>query len=396
MTDKKNTKIVKGGRRKEWTGPFVNPPVTHGSTILFDTYAELRDGVKTAFKEELFYGRLGTPSQWAFEDACAGLENAAGAKVFGSGMAAIATSILSVLKSGDHLLMTDTVYEPSRKIAKNLLPRLGIETTFYDPMIGEGIAGLFRENTRAVFVETPGSLTFEVPDLPAIAKAAHENDIHEKDIYVLVDNTWATPLFHDAFAHGADMSIHAATKYIVGHSDAMLGVALANKKTIGLLKRTSFQLGQLAGPDDAFLGLRGLRTLSVRLEQHQKNALEIAKWLQGHKLVDKVLHPALPSCPGHEVWKRDFTGASGLFSIVLADGKYADLGAFCDELQHFGMGFSWGGFESLVLPQEIAPIRTATKWQAKGPLIRLHIGLEDLEDLKDDLAAALKRFEKTL
>lgn len=391
MTDKKNTKLVKGGRKKKWTGPLVNPPVIHASTVLFDTYKNLREGVKNAFRGEMFYGRLGTPTLWAFEEACAGLEGAAGAKVYGSGMAAIATSILSVLKSGDHLLMADTVYEPTRKLANTLLPRLGIETTFYDPMAGAGIADLFRDNTKAVFVETPGSLTFEVPDLPAIAKTAHA-----KDIYVLVDNTWATPLFHNALEKGADISIHAATKYISGHSDAMLGVALANKKTIGLLRRTTFQLGQLAGPDDAYLGLRGLRTLSVRLKQHEKNALEIVKWLQGQKLVETLLYPALPDCPGHEVWKRDFTGASGLFSIVLKGGKYKDLGAFCDDLQHFGLGFSWGGFESLVLPQDLSGLRTAVPWQANGPLIRLHIGLEDVDDLKEDLDAALKRFEKTL
>ncbi|MHA1544681.1 MAG: cystathionine beta-lyase [Alphaproteobacteria bacterium] len=391
MSDKKSTKIVKAGRRKEWTQGLVNPPVYHASTVLFDTYAALREGVKKAFSEELFYGRLGTPTLWALEDAMAELESARGAKIFPSGMAAIAASLLSVLKSGDHVLFSDTVYEPTRKLAKGLLPRLGIEADFFDPLIGKDITKKFKSNTRAVFVETPGSLTFEVPDLPAIAKAAHE-----RDMFVLCDNTWATPLFHNALEHGADISIHAATKYIVGHSDAMLGIASSGARTYGLLKRTSFQLGQITGPDDAYLGLRGLRTLEVRLKQHEKNGLEIAKWLQDQPLVAKVLHPALSDCPGHDIWQRDFTGASGLFSIVLKGGEMKNMGAFCDELNHFGMGFSWGGFESLVLPQEVTPVRSATEWNAPGPLIRLHIGLEDVDDLKEDLGAALKRFQKTI
>lgn len=391
MSDKKSTKIVKGGRKKDWTHGLVNPPVYHGSTVLFDTYKELREGVKKAFSEELFYGRLGTPSQWSLEDAMADLEDAKGSKVFPSGMAAIAGSLLSVLKSGDHLLIADTVYEPSRKLAANLLPRLGIEADFFDPLVGKDIEKLFKPNTKAIFLETPGSLTFEVPDLPAIAMAAHGHDM-----FILCDNTWGTPLFHNALEHGADISIHAATKYIVGHSDAMLGIASANARTYGLLKKTSFQLGQITGPDDAYLGLRGLRTLEVRLKQHEKNGLEIAKWLQDQPLVEKVLHPALKDCPGHDIWKRDFSGSTGLFSIVLAGGEMKNMGAFCDELQHFGMGFSWGGYESLVLPQEVSPVRSATDWQAPGPLIRLHIGLEDIEDLKEDLDAALNRFQKTV
>lgn len=391
MADKKSTKIVKAGRKKKWTYGVVNPPVFHASTVLFDTYNELREGVKKAFSEELFYGRLGTPTLWALEDAMAELEGARGSKVFPSGMAAIASSLLSVLKSGDHVLFADTVYEPSRKMAKNLLPRFGVEADFFDPMIGADISKQFKDNTRVVFLETPGSLTFEVPDLPAIAKAAHE-----RDMFVLCDNTWGTPLFHNALLNGADISIHAATKYIVGHSDAMLGVASANARAYGLLKKTSFQLGQITGPDDAYLGLRGLRTLEVRLKQHEKNGLEIARWLQDQPLVAKVLHPALPDCPGHDIWKRDFSGSTGLFSMVLSGGEMKNMGAFCDELQHFGMGFSWGGFESLVLPQEVTPVRSATTWDAPGPLIRLHIGLEDVEDLKEDLAAALKRFQKTI
>ncbi|MEE8294260.1 MAG: cystathionine beta-lyase [Sphingomonadales bacterium] len=391
MVDKKSTKIVKAGRRREWTQGIVNPPVYHASTVLFDTYKDLREGVKKAFSEELFYGRLGTPTLWALEDAMAELEGARGSKIFPSGMAAIACALLSVLKSGDHVLFADTVYEPTRKLAKDLLPRLGIEADFFDPLIGADISKQFKANTKAVFLETPGSLTFEVPDLPAIAKAAHA-----RDMYVLCDNTWGTPLFHNAIAHGADISIHAATKYIVGHSDAMLGITNANARTSGLLKKTSFQLGQITGPDDAYLGLRGLRTLEVRLNQHQKNGLEIARWLQDKPLVARVLHPALEDCPGHAIWKRDFTGSTGLFSIVLEGGEMKNMGAFCDELNHFGMGFSWGGFESLVLPQEVTPVRSATEWNAPGPLIRLHIGLEDVDDLKADLEAALKRFQKTI
>lgn len=391
MSDKKSTKIVKAGRRKEWTGGVVNPPVYHASTVLFETYKDLRAGVKKAFSQELFYGRLGTPTLWALEDAMADLEDARGSKVFPSGMAAIAACLLSVLKTGDHVLFADTVYEPTRKLANDLLPRFGVETDFFDPLIGADVSKQFKDNTRVVFLETPGSLTFEVPDLPAIAKAAHA-----REMYVLCDNTWGTPLFHNALEHGADISIHAATKYIVGHSDAMLGIANANARTYGLLKKTSFRLGQIAGPDDAYLGLRGLRTLEVRLKQHEKNGLTIARWLEDHPLVAKVLHPALPGCPGHDIWKRDYTGSTGLFSIVLNAGEMKNMGAFCDELQHFGLGFSWGGFESLVLPQDVTPLRTATDWNAPGPLIRLHIGLEDVDDLKEDLDGALNRFQKTI
>jgi len=391
MTEKKSTRLVKGGRRREWTHGLVNPPVYHASTVLFDTYKDLREGVRKAFSEELFYGRLGTPTLWALEEAMAELEGAKGAKVYPSGMAAVAASLMAVLEAGDHLLVADTVYEPTRKLVSRFLPKFGIETDFFDPLAGAGIKQQFKDNTKAVFVETPGSLTFEVPDLPAIAGAAHA-----RDLFVLVDNTWATPLFHNALEKGADISIHAATKYIVGHSDAMLGVALANKRAHGLLKFTAFQLGQLAGPDDAYLALRGLRTLEVRLRQHQKAALEIATWLESQPLVEKVLHPALAACPGHQIWKRDFSGSSGLFSIVLKAGEMKNMGAFCDDMKHFAMGFSWGGFESLVLPQEVSPVRSATKWHASGPLIRLHIGLEDCGDLKEDLNDALKRFEKTL
>lgn len=388
---KQKTRVIEAGRKRAWTQGLVSPPVHHASTILFETYRDLRKAVKRAFDGALLYGRLGTPSQWALEEAVAELEGAAGAKVYPSGMAAVALSVLALTKAGDHVLFSDQVYEPTRKLAQNLLPRFGIETDFYDPLIGGDIKKLFKKNTRAVFVETPGSLTFEVPDLPAIARAAKQ-----RDALVFVDNTWATPLFHNALAHGADVSIHAATKYIVGHSDVMLGIALANKNVLGRLKKTAFQLGQTAGPDDCFLTLRGLRTLEVRLRQHQRTALEIATWLAGHPLVETVLHPALPSCSGHEVWKRDFTGSSGLFSFQLKKGSYEKIGALTDGMAHFRLGFSWGGFESLILPQDPAPLRTATKWQAKGPLVRLHVGLEDVADLKADLAAALKRFEKAL
>lgn len=389
MGEKKPTRIGQAGRAKKWTRGLVNPPVFHASTVLFDTYKDLREGVKKAFSEELFYGRLGTPTHWAFEEAMADLEGAKGAKVFPSGMAAIAASLLAVLKAGDHVLIVDNVYEPTRKVAQNLLPRFNIEATFYDPMAA--IDKEIRKTTKAIFVETPGSLTFEVPDLPAIVKAAKKHDL-----YVLADNTWATPLFHRPLDLGADISINAATKYIVGHADAMIGVASANARTYGLLKRTTHQLGQITGPDDVYLALRGLRTLAVRLEQHQKSALQIAKWLKGHPLVDRVLHPALADCPGHKNWRRDFSGATGVFSIVLKAGKLEDMGAFCDDMEHFAMGFSWGGFESLVLPQEVSATRSATKWPARGPLIRLHIGLEDVDDLKEDLDRALTRFQKTI
>ena len=285
-----------------------------------------------------------------------------------------------MLKAGDHLLVTDNVYQPTRKLCNGLLERYGIATTFFDPLIGAGIAELIKPKTRAVFVEAPGSLTFEVQDVPAIAAAAHA-----KGALVLMDNTWASPLYFRALDKGVDLSIQAATKYIGGHSDVMLGTVSANKATSALLGDTVHALGLCVGPDDIYLGLRGLRTMGVRLAQHHQSGLRVARWLGERPEIARVLHPALASCPGHAVWQRDFSGASGLFSVVFKPIAEAAVHAFLNELRLFGMGASWGGFESLAIPFDCTSVRTATKWAPGGPTVRFHIGLEDVDDLMGDL-----------
>ncbi len=383
---KRDTKIVEGGRRKDWTNGIVNPPVYRASTCLFESHADLRAGIADP-DAGLFYGRRGTPTHWALREALCALEGGAGTWLYPSGMAAITASILAFVKAGDRILVTDSAYEPTRHFCDSVLKAMGVETVYYDPLIGAGIAGLLDARTQLVLVESPGSLTFEVQDLPAIAEAAHA-----AGALVLIDNTWATPLHLDALAHGADVSIHAATKYIVGHSDVMLGTATANARAWPRLKRMATALGLTTSPDDAWLALRGLRTLAVRLERHAANALRVAEWLGQHPEVARVLHPALPGCPGHEIFRRDFTGSCGLFAIVLDGGDEAAVAALIDDLAHFGIGFSWGGYESLILPADPARVRTATRWRAEGPLLRLHIGLEDPDDLIADLAAGLDRF----
>lgn len=385
-----DTVLAETGRRPEWTLGVVNPPVYHASTVLFHNHAALRRAIANS-EDTFFYARKGTPTIWSFAEAVAELEGAAGGKVFPSGIAAVTTALLSSVKAGDHLLLADSVYEPVRFIAKSFLRRLGVEADFFDPLIGAGIADLMRENTTTILLESPGSLTFEFQDLPAIAKVAKEHDAT-----VIVDNTWATPLFHRPLEHGADVVVHAATKYLAGHSDVMLGVVVANDAKLKALQRATAFMGQVTGPDDAYLGLRGLRTLAVRLRQHEKNGLVVAKWLADHEMVHQVLHPAFEDCPGHDIWKRDFTGANGLFSIVLKAGDYENVAHFVDGLEHFGIGFSWGGFESLILPQDPTAVRSAHKWEAPGPLVRLHIGLEDPADLIEDLDAGLKRFADAL
>ncbi|WP_380873397.1 cystathionine beta-lyase [Sphingomonas sp. DBB INV C78] len=391
MSDDKNlrpaTRIVEAGRRKEWTQGVVNTPVWRASTILFDTVADLRAAVASP-NDRLYYGRRGTPTQWSLADALTELEpGAAGTMLYPSGVAAVAMALLSVLKPGDELLMVDSTYEPTRAFCRNVLGPMGIATHYYDPLAGAAIADLFTEKTRAVFMESPGSLTFEVQDVPAICAAAKACGI-----VTLLDNTWATPLFFPAIGHGVDLTILACTKYVVGHSDAMLGSVTANAERFEALRRTTHQFGQHVGPDDASLGSRGLRTLDVRLRQHQAGALEVARWLETHPGVARVLHPALPSCPGHEVWQRDFLGSTGLFSFVMAGGDDAARADLVDNLDHFGIGFSWGGYESLALPVDPRPLRTATGWAAEGPLVRLHIGLEDPADLIADLRRGLDRF----
>jgi cystathionine beta-lyase len=382
------TQAVTGGRRKIWTGPVVNPPVWRGSTHLYDDVAHLREGLKSNDDGHFFYGRRGSPTQWSLAEALTEMEpGAAGTMLYPSGVAAISCSLLAVLQPGDEILLTDSSYDPSRSFADSFLKRMGITARYYDPMIGSDITSLFGPKTRAVLMESPGSLTFEVQDVPAICKAARA-----ASIITLLDNTWATSRFFPALKHGVDITMIAATKYIVGHSDVMMGAVTTHSGYWTRLRRTAQQLGQVVSPDDAYLAARGLRTLDVRLRQHEASALQIAHWLKERPEVGLVFHPALPDCPGHEIWKRDFKGSTGLFSFELSDGDDQSRAAFIDALTLFGIGYSWGGFESLALPVDPQKHRTATKWTAKGPLVRLNIGLEDPEDLIEDLAKAFEHY----
>jgi cystathionine beta-lyase len=382
------TRVVTAGRRSEWTNGIVNPPVWRASTILYDSIAELRAGLAGDSHHRLFYGRRGTPTQWSLADALTELEPGAGGTfLYPSGVAAVAAALLAVLSPGDELLLVDSAYDPTRAMADGLLKRMGVTTRHYDPLIGGGIADLIGDKTRAVFLESPGSLTFEVQDVPAIAAAARA-----RGCVTLLDNTWATPLHFRALEHEIDLSILACTKYVVGHSDAMLGSVTATPELWPRLLSTSRQLGQVASPDDCWLASRGLRTMAIRLKQHEASALRIAQWLAGRPEVAEVLHPALPSSPGHELWRRDFTGASGLFSFTLNGGTDAARSALIDSLALFGIGYSWGGFESLALPVDPHRHRSVVKRPQTGPMVRLQIGLEDPEDLIADLEAGLARF----
>ena len=336
------------------------------------------------------YGLLGTPTTFALEEAVAAIEGGYRAMLMSSGLAAITAPLQACLKNGDHLLMVDSTYGPARNFCDKVLTRCGVETTYYDPLIGESIARLMRPNTRVVYVESPGSLTFEVQDVPAIAAVAHR-----RGAKVVMDNTWASPYLFRSFEHAVDVSIHAATKYIGGHSDVMLGAVITTEESWLPVRSMIADLGHCAGPDDIFFGLRGMRTLSVRLERHQKNATEVARWLQGRPEVSRVLYPALPEGPGHALWKRDFLGASGLFGVVLKPAPKAAVDAFIDSLDLFGIGASWGGYESLIQPSYPERARTATRWQAEGPLVRIHIGLEDPQDLIADLAQGLDKMRAT-
>ena len=379
------TRLVSAGRRKEWTQGIVSPAVWRASTILFDDVAHLKRA-SAAPDDMLYYGRRGTPTQWALAEAMTEMEpGAAGTTLHPSGTAAISTALLALLEPGDELLMVDSAYEPTRAICDGLLARFGVTTTYYDPLLdADGVAALFTDRTRALFLESPGSLTFEVQDVPGIAARARD-----RGIATLLDNTWATSLLFPAIARGVDASIVACTKYIVGHSDVMLGSVTARPGTFERIRRTTRLLGHAVSPDDAWLALRGLRTMGVRLKQHEAGALEIAQWLKARPEVGRVLHPALADCPGHESWARDFLGASGLFAFELAEADVAGRTRFVDALARFGIGFSWGGFESLALPIDPAGIRTARRWEGVGPLVRLQIGLEDPGDLIADLDQAL-------
>ncbi|MGA8967107.1 MAG: cystathionine beta-lyase [Pseudolabrys sp.] len=374
---KPDTLLVTSGRDPEAYYGFVNPPVYHASTLLYPTAED-----QVAHRARYNYGRRGTPTTEALENALRELdgESCAGVALLPSGLAAIAVALLAATGSGDHVLVPDSVYRPTRNFCNGVFKRLGAETTYYDPVIGPGIAKLFKPNTRAVFVEAPGSQSFEMQDIPAIAKIAHD-----KKAIVLMDNTWATPLYFRAFDKGVDMQIQAGTKYIGGHSDIMFGCVSANAATLPALKDTVYSMGLCIGPDDMYLALRGLRTLGVRLARHFQSGLRVARWLEQRPEVLRVMHPALESDPGHNIWKRDFTGACGLFSIVLKPTSEKSVHAFLNELALFGLGYSWGGFESLAILFDCTEYRTATKWAPGGPALRFHIGLEDPDDLIADL-----------
>ena len=353
-----DTMLVTTGRDPHANYGFVNPPVYHGSTVLFPSTEKL-----IARDQPYLYGRRGTPTSDALETAITDLHGGAGTKLASSGLGAITMALLTFTKAGDHILITDSVYRPTRLFCDTVLAKFGVETTYYDPLVGAGIEDLMRPNTRVVFTEAPGSQTMEMQDVPAIVDVAHRHDA-----LVAIDNTWATPLYFDAFGHGVDIAVQAGTKYVVGHSDVMLGSVTVGSDALREQLIEGYDLlGQCVGPDDMYLALRGLRTMGVRLERHMKSGLEMAEWFAARPEVAHVLHPALPGVPGHDIWKRDFTGASGLFSVVLKPASKEALHAMLDGLELFGMGYSWGGFESLVVPFKPDAYRSATTWDHEGP-----------------------------
>jgi cystathionine beta-lyase len=378
------TRLVLGGRNPFEHHGFVNTPIYRGSTVL---YANADDFLHR--RARYTYGTRGTPTRETLEVAWSELAGAVGTVLVPSGLAAVAIALLSCLKAGDHLLVPDSVYLPTRNFCDKVLARYGVETAYYDPLVGSGIAELMRPNTRAVFTEAPGSQSFEMQDIPAIAAAAHK-----REAIVLMDNTWATPLFFPPHERGVDLAIEAGTKYLGGHSDLLLGLVSANERCWASLRAAFDSFSICPGPEDVFLASRGLRTLAVRLAHHQESALKVAQWLEARPEVQRVLHPALESDPGHAIWKRDFRGACGLFSVVLKPVPQPALHGFINALRLFGIGASWGGFESLVLPFDCTNYRTATAWAPGGPTVRFHIGLEDVEDLTDDLDQALAEMRR--
>jgi cystathionine beta-lyase len=375
------TQLVHEKRDPSRSSGFVNGPVYRGSTVLFATLEKL-----TTRDQPYTYGRRGNPTTVELEGAIAALEGGAKTILTASGYQAVTTALLAFVSAGSHILMTDSVYQPTRAFCDRMLTKLGVTTTYYDPLIGAGIEALIRPETVLIFTESPGSQTFEMQDIPAIATVAKA-----RGLWLLMDNTWASPLYYKPFVHGVDVSIQALTKYVVGHSDALLGSVTANARAAKSIEAAKETLGVCPGSEETWLALRGLRTLDVRLARHHASGLEIARWLALQPQVARVLHPGLESDPGHALWKRDFSGASGLFSIVLHPVERSSLAAMLDGLRLFGMGYSWGGFESLIIPFDPRSYRTATAWREPGPALRLHIGLEAVDDLKADLSAGLAR-----
>jgi cystathionine beta-lyase len=387
---KRPTRLVQRGRRTASHPGTVNLPVARASTVTFDSMAEM-EAVQRRFEADEVvptYAIANMPLRAAFEELMVEIEGGHRAATYPTGLAAVTAAIMACVGQGDHLLVVDSCYGPTRRFCDRTLARYGVETTYYDPLIGAGIEKLMRPNTRAVYLESPGSLTFEVQDFPAIAQVAHANGAA-----VLHDNTWATGLFFASFDHGADLVIQAATKYPAGHSDLLLGAVVANAAWWPRLRDVSRDIGHNASPDDLFLAIRGIRTLETRLRRHEQSALAVARWLQAQPQVRRVLYPPLPEDPGHALWKRDFTGGSGLLAVELAHGGRDEVAAFVESLECFALGYSWGGYESLVVPAHVRHARTARPWQG-GPLVRLHIGLEDADDLCEDLGRALSRLRR--
>ncbi len=380
-TLKSRTRLVYAGRHPSDQHGFVNTPIYRGSTVLFEDTDSFRRG-----DQRYTYGTHGTPTTTALEEAWNELSGAAGTVLTPSGLAAITVALLSVLKAGDHLLVTDSAYRPTRRFCDHVLKRFGVTTTYYDPHIGADLASLIEDRTRAVVVEAPGSQSFEVQDVPAIAEAAHA-----RGLCVIMDNTWATPLFFPAHERGVDIVIEAGTKYLSGHSDLLLGLTSATADYWPRLHETFTNFAICAGPEDVFLALRGLRTMELRLREAERQALAMAHWFAARPEVLRVLHPALPDCSGHALWKRDFLGSSGLFSVILKPVSQDAVAAMLDGLELFGIGASWGGYESLVIPFDCSPYRTASVWTPGGPALRFNIGFEDIEDLQADLDRGFTR-----
>jgi cystathionine beta-lyase len=376
------TRMMLGGRNPDEQFGFVNTPIYRGSTVLKPTVRELESRQHARF----VYGTHGSPTTEALEAAWTDIAGAAGTVLVPSGLAAVTIAFLSCLKAGDHFLVPDSVYRPARNFCDGMLKRLGVETEYYDPLIGDGIAALMRPNTAAVHTEAPGSQSFEMQDIPAIAAVAHA-----RGAVLLMDNTWATPILFPPHERGVDIAIEAGTKYLGGHSDILLGMISANERCIKPLREAFLSLGCCPSPEDVWLGLRGLRTMELRLRAQETKTLDMARWLQERSEVLRVMHPALPEDPGHAIWKRDFLGSSSLFSVVLKPAPRHAVEAMLDGMSIFGLGFSWGGYESLAVPFDCSDYRTATRWNPGGPCIRLQIGLEANEDLKADLAAGFER-----
>ncbi|WP_445496478.1 cystathionine beta-lyase [Photorhabdus sp. SF281] len=393
MTEKKlETSLVNAGRSRKFTQGAVNPIIQRTSSVIFDSVASKRQATHNCANGELFYGRRGTQTHFSFQEAMAELEGGAGCTLYPSGAAAISNAILSFVATGDHILLTGSAYDPTQGFCDKILSRMNMTTDYFDPMIGEEIAELIKPNTKVVFLESPGSITMEVQDIPAIVRAVRQVN---PDIVIMIDNTWAAGVLFKALEFGIDISIQSGTKYIVGHSDAMLGIAVANERCWAQLRESSYLMGQMADADTVYMASRGLRTLAIRLKQHEKSSIEIARWLQQRSEVAAVYHPALPSCPGYDNFIRDFSGSNGLFSFQLKERlTHQQFSNYLDNFHHFKMAFSWGGFESLILgyqPEEIKTMRQYDTPQKTGTLFRLHVGLENVQDLIDDLAEGFSR-----